>query len=107
MNKRVPVVDQNGTPLMPTKASRARRMISEGKAIGKWSDLNVFYIQLTGEPSGYETQEVVVGNDPGKSYSGVGVQTQNETLFQAHLILPFGRVRARMDQRRLLRRSRR
>lgn len=107
MNKRVPVVDQNGTPLMPTKASRARRMISVGKAVGKWSDLNVLYIQLTCEPSGYQTQEVVVGNDPGKSYSGIGVKTKKETLLQAHLILPFGRVRARMDQRRLLRRGRR
>ena len=32
---RVPVLDKNNQPLMPTKASRARRWVAEGKAIGK------------------------------------------------------------------------
>ena len=104
---RVAVLDQNEKPLMPTKASRARRMVRDGKAIGRWSDLGVWYIQLTGQPSGTETQDITVGVDPGKSYSGIGVQSAKATLFMAHLVLPFNRVRARMEQRLVLRRSRR
>lgn len=107
MNIRVPVVDSNDKPLMPTKASRARRMVRDGKAIGQWSDLGVWYIKLTVEPSGDDTQPIVTGVDPGKSYSGVGVQSAKHTLFRCHLVLPFNRVRARCDRRRLLRRGRR
>ncbi|WP_083761406.1 RRXRR domain-containing protein [Nitrosococcus halophilus] len=32
----VPVVDQDNKPLMPTKPSRARRWIKEGKATSFW-----------------------------------------------------------------------
>lgn len=104
---RVPVIDPNNTPLMPTKASRARRWVRDGKAVGKWDELGNYYVQLGEEPSGTETQPIVVGIDPGKSYSGMGVQSAKATLSRAHVILPFGRGRARMDQRRLLRRGRR
>ena len=104
---RVPVVDQDNKPLMPTKVSRARRWVRGGKAVGKWDDLGNYYVQLVSKPSGTETQPIVIGVDPGKSYSGIGVQSAKATLFRVHIILPFGRVRARMDQRRLLRRGRR
>jgi len=102
----VPVVSQDAKPLMPTKPSRARKGVKVGKAIGKWSDLGVYYVQLL-QPSGEETQPIVVGVDPGKSYAGIGVQSAKYTLLRLHLILPFGRVRERMDKRRELRRSRR
>lgn len=104
---RVPVVGQDNKPLMPTKASRARRWVRDGKAVGKWDDLGNYYIKLISKPSGNEVQSIVIGIDPGKSYSGIGVQSSKATLFRAHIVLPFGRVRARMDQRRLLRRGRR
>ena len=103
---RVPVVSSDSKPLMPTKSSRARKWVNVGKAIGKWSDVGVYYVQLL-EPSGEETQSVVVGVDPGKSYAGIGVQSAQFTLARFHLILPFGRVKSRMEQRRMLRRSRR
>lgn len=103
---RVPVVSYNNKPLMPTKSSRARKWVKEAKAIGKWSDLGVYYVQLL-EPSREKTQPITVGVDPGKSYSGVGVQSAKFTLLQLHLILPFGRVRERIAQRSLLRRGRR
>jgi hypothetical protein len=104
---KVPVLSPDGKPLMPTKPSRARRWMRDGLAVGKWSDLGVFYVQLTQQPSGEETQPVAVGVDPGKLYSGIGVQSPKATLFLAHLILPFQTVKDRMEQRRIMRRGRR
>jgi RRXRR protein len=77
------------------------------KAVKRWSDCGQFYVQLRVEPSGYATQEVVIGIDPGKKYSGIGVQSAKFTLYTAHLVLPFQAVRDRMDNRRLMRRGRR
>ena len=105
--QRVPVIHKDGTPLMPTKASRARRLVRDGKAIGKSSKLGIYYIQLVGEPSGRETQDISAGVDPGKYYSGIGLQSSKFTLFTAHLFLPFETVKKRMEQRRMMRRSRR
>ncbi|WP_434222783.1 RRXRR domain-containing protein [Limnospira platensis CENA597] len=104
---RVPVLSPSGKPLMPTKPSRARRWIRDRTAVGRWSDLGVFYVQLTQQPSGEETQTIAVGVDPGKLYSGVGVQSPKATLFLAHLVLPFPAVKDRMKQRRMMRRGRR
>jgi hypothetical protein len=73
---------------MPTKPSRARRWLRDGKAAIVHNDLNVFCIQLVAEPSGRKTQDVVVGVDPGKLFTGIGVQTSIATLFTAHLVLP-------------------
>ena len=103
---RVPVVSKDGKPLMPTKSSRARKWVKQGKAVGKWSDVGIYYVQLL-TSSGEETQPVVVGVDPGNSYAGIGLQSAKFTLARFHLILPFGRVKQRMGQRKMLRRSRR
>lgn len=104
---RVPVLNPDRTPAMPTKPSRARRWLREGKARVVHNDLNVFCIQLVSEPSGRDSQPIAVGIDPGKAYSGLGVQSPRATLFMAHLILPFQTIKDRMDQRRTMRRNRR
>ena len=104
---RVPVRSKNGKPLMPTKPSRARKWVRDRKAIGKFNKLGQYYVQLIIEPSGTEIQPIAVGVDPGKKYSGIGVQSKNFTLWTAHLFLPFERVKKRMEQRRLMRRNRR
>ena len=104
-NPRVPVLAPDGTPLMPTKASRARRWIKGGKArpIRK---LGVFTVQLTEEPSGRAKQPVVVGIDPGSKYTGIAVATKKAVLCGYNLELP-DYIKERMDKRRELRRSRR
>jgi RRXRR protein len=105
--QRVPVLAPNRTPLMPTKPSRARRWLKEGKAKVARNNLNIFCIQLVAEPSARNTQDVVAGIDPGKAFSGMGVQSSKFTLFMAHLILPFKSVTQKMTARRMLRRARR
>lgn len=92
---------------MPTTPARARKWIESGKAIKRWSDSGQFYVQLVADPSGRELQPIVIGIDPGKSYTGIGVQSPKFTLYTAHLVLPFKTVRERMDNRRLMRRGRR
>jgi RRXRR protein len=104
---RIPVVTSQNQPLMPTKPSRARKWIRDGKAIGKFNDLGQFYVQLVDEPIRSETQPIVIGIDPGKLYSGIGVQSSKVTLFTAHLVLPFQKVKDRMAQRAMMRRNRR
>lgn len=96
MNLRVPVQNPDGSPAMPTKASRARRWVRDGKAISKWNDLGVYYVQLLVEPSDTKTQLISLGVDPGKSYSGFGVQSSKATLFRSHAVLPFQRVKERL-----------
>lgn len=104
---RVPVLAPNGQPIMPTKPSRARRWVRDGKATVVHNNLNVFCIQLVVKPSGHETQPIALGVDPGKLFSGIGIQGSKFTLFMAHLVLPFKFVTEKMTSRRILRRARR
>jgi RRXRR protein len=104
---RIPVVDHKNKPLMPTTPSRARRWVKEGKALKRWSKLGTFYVQLVVPPSGRDKQDVSLGLDPGKLYSGVAVQSAKCTLLMLHLELPFKIVKARMEQRAMMRRTRR
>jgi hypothetical protein len=92
---------------MPTKPSRARRWLKSGKAKVVYNDLGIFTIQLIPKPSGTNTQPISVGIDPGKLYTGIGVQSSKATLWMAHLQLPFETVKGRMEQRRMMRRGRR
>ena len=95
-NQRVPVLNPNGSAAMPTKASRARRWVRDGKAVGKWNDLGVYYVQLKTEPSDTKTQPIALGCDPGKSFSGFGVVSSKATLFRGHAVLPFQKVKERL-----------
>jgi RRXRR protein len=104
--QRIPVLSVEGSPLMPTTAARARIWVASGKAVGKWNDLGIYYVQLT-QPAGDKVQPIVIGIDPGKKFSGIAAQSPKFTLFLAHLVLPFEKVRERMEQRAMMRRGRR
>ena len=78
---RVPVLSPKGKPLIPAKASRVRRWLGSGKAKVIHNDLGLFQVQLLKEPSGEATQDIVVGIDPGKLFTGIAVQSQKATLF--------------------------
>ena len=91
---------------MPTKASRARRWMKEGKAKPIRTKLVIFAVQLVEEPSGRERQPVVLGIDPRSKYTGVTVASSDAILCVFNLELP-DRIKKRMDKRWELRRKRR
>lgn len=105
-NPRVPVLASDGEPLMPTKASRARKWLKEGKARPIRTKLGVFAVQLIEEPSGRAKQPVVVGIDPGSKYTGIAIVSPSTVFCGYNLELP-DYIKSRMDKRRGLRRSRR
>ena len=70
---------------MPTKPSRARKWLKSGKAKVVYNDLGIFAVRLVSEPSDTQTQSIFVGIDPGKRYTGIGVQSAKVTLWMAHL----------------------
>ncbi|MGD2183761.1 RRXRR domain-containing protein [Lusitaniella coriacea] len=104
--QRVPVISKDGTPLMPAKPSRVRRWLRDGNARVFPNDLGVFAVQLLFD-TGSETQDIAIGIDPGKKFTGVAVQSAKVTLWMGHLNLPFSNVRKRMEQRAMMRRGRR
>lgn len=77
---RVAVLSPEGKPLMPTKPSRARKWLKIEKAKVVYNDLGIFTVELVKEPSGTQTQLISVGVDPGKLYTGIGVQSAKATL---------------------------
>lgn len=85
---RVPVISKKGIPLMPTTSSRARKWMESGKAKGFRNRVGIFCLQLTQEPSGYATQEVIAGSDKGKAFTGLAFQTKLATIACFHLCLP-------------------
>jgi hypothetical protein len=90
---------------MPTKASRARRWIAQGKAVGKWSKLGLFYVQLNQDTS-CNKQDIGLGLDPGSKYDGIAIVSPKEVLQTGMTELPQG-ITKKLQQRRNQRRNRR
>lgn len=106
-NQRVPVLSLTGKPLMPTKASRARRMLKDNKAKIVQNDLGIFAIQLTHKTESEETQQISVGVDPGSHFTGIAAQSKLFTHCGFNLDLPGEKITKRIEERSTLRRARR
>ena len=74
----VPVVGKNQKPLMPTKPSRARRWIKQGKAT-PFFNKGVFCVRLNVEPADSQLDDVVVGIDPGSKKEAFTVKSEHHT----------------------------
>jgi hypothetical protein len=74
----VPVIDQHGSPLMPTHPARARRWVKQGKATPFWKQ-GVFCVRLNVDPSARATQPIAVGIDPGSKKEALVVKSTAHT----------------------------
>lgn len=105
-NPRVPVLSPQGDPLMPTKASRARKWIESNKAKPRLTKEGVFYVQLIDAPSEDEKQDMALAVDPGSKFDGYCVSGKKEVVLTGMAILPKS-VAGKMESRKALRRNRR
>lgn len=103
---RVAVLALDGEPLMPSKASRVRKWIKNGKAVPIRTDLGLFAVVLLVEPHTRCVQDIVLGLDPGSSFTGIAVSSRRAILYGCNLELPTW-VHDRVTKRRELRKNRR
>lgn len=87
-NYRVPVLNPDGTPAMPTTNKRANKWLKDKKAKVVKNDLGIFQIQLLFEPSGRNKQDIVTIVDPGSAFTGIGVISKGCVLLGLMLELP-------------------
>ena len=74
----VPVLDKGGTPLAPTRPSRARRWLEAGKAVRCWKH-GRFAVQLVNHQADDCTvPEMNLGIDPGTRKTGMAVTLQTQ-----------------------------
>jgi len=104
-NMRVPVLDAEMHPLMPTTSSRARLLLTGSKASAYWNKLGIFCIILkkTVMPN---NQPLALGIDPGSSFEGWSVVGAKVTVLNGTSKTP-KHVKGAVEQRRVMRRSRR
>lgn len=101
----VPVVDKNQKPLMPTIPARAARWIRSGKATPFWRK-GVFCVRLNVEPSARNTQNIVVGIDPGSKREAFTAKSASHTYLNV-LADAVTWVSEKIEARRDMRRTRR
>lgn len=99
------VLNRHGSPLMPCKAQKARKLLKLKKA--KVVRRTPFTIKLICGSSGYK-QELTAGMDTGSKVIGTAVVRESgQVVFQAETHLRGEEIKSKMDQRRMYRRSRR
>ena len=102
---KVPVVDKNQKPLMPTTPAKARKLIKSGKATPFWKK-GIFGIRLNYVPNRVYKQPIAVGIDPGSKKEAFSVKSAAHTYLniQADAVTW---VSKHVEQRRNMRRLRR
>jgi len=78
------VLNKDSKPLMPCKASKARKLLKSNKA--KVINRTPFTIQLLYGSSGYK-QPMILGVDTGSKNIGLSVTTNKQELFSAEVLL--------------------
>ena len=68
----VPVLNTDGTPLTPTKPSRARRWIESRKATKEWRH-GLFAVRLVDNLSNPQTADISLNIDPGSKVTGITI----------------------------------
>ena len=102
---RIPVLDKNLKPLMPTVPARARLLLSRGKAKAYRNKLGIFCIILKEEIEP-DNQQIALGIDPGSHYEGYSVVGTQDTILNGMAETP-RHVKDAVEQRRAMRRTRR
>lgn len=102
---RIPVLDKNLKPLMPTTPARARRLLSQGRAKAYHNKLGIFCIILKEEIEP-DNQQIALGIDPGSHYEGYSVVGTQDTVLNGMAEAP-RHVKDAVEQRRTMRRTRR
>ena len=102
---RIPVLDKNLKPLMPTTPARARLLLSHGKAKAYRNKLGIFCIILKEEIEP-DNQQIAVGVDPGSHFEGFSVVGTQDTILNGMSEAP-RHIKDAVKQRRIMRRSRR
>ncbi len=101
----VPVKTKDGQQLMPMHAARARKLVKRGEATPYWNN-GVYCVRLNKEPSDRETQDIVVGVDPGSKKEGFTVKSEAHTYLNVQADA-HNKVGKKVEKRRELRRGRR
>lgn len=101
----VPVVTREQVPLMPTRPSRARRWIRDGKATAFFKR-GVFCVRLNVDPSALDVQPIALGIDPGSKKEGFTIKSAKHTFLnvQADAVT---HVKDAIETRRNMRKVRR
>ena len=102
---KVPIVHQDGTPLMPCSPVKTRKLLQTEGAVKKWTKTGIFYIQLT-SPTSNHTQPLALGYDPGAKYDGFCVASEKQMQTSGMLVVE-NRIKKKLETRRNMRRARR
>lgn len=102
---RIPVLDKNLKPLMPTMPVRARLLLKQGKARAYRNKLGIFCIILKEEVES-DNQRIAVGIDPGSKFEGWSVVGTQDTVLNGMSETPH-HIKDAVKQRSIMRRSRR
>ena len=109
----VPVLDSNDRPLMPTRPSRVRRLIRQGRAEKHWvkETFCVRMLDVDADDKSTEVEGVELNIDPGAGATGLAITSETPDGRRAHALIELrhrgSRIRNRMDRRRSLKRNRR